>query len=94
MLASQVAFAVEFTHTTSRGAIGLSMVNIIGFNNSLSRLINSWTNMETSLGACARLRDFIRDTPEEDYSEDLPAPPKDWPSIGAIEMDSVTATYQ
>ncbi|OBT93873.2 hypothetical protein VE01_08497 [Pseudogymnoascus verrucosus] len=91
-----VAFAVEFTHTTSRGAIGLAMINIIGFNTSLSRLINSWTNLETSLGAAARLRDFLRDTPKEDkdYSGDLPSQPKDWPSLGGIELDNVTAKYQ
>ncbi|KAF8849622.1 putative multidrug resistance protein MDR [Acephala macrosclerotiorum] len=91
-----VAFAVEFTHTTSRGAIGLAMINIIGFNTSLSRLINSWTNLETSLGAAARLRDFLRDTPKEDkdYSGDLPSLPKDWPSLGDIELGNVSAKYQ
>lgn len=65
-----------------------------GLNNSLSKLINSWTNLETALGAAARLRDFLRDTPKKDYSEYLPAPPRDWPSMGAIELDAVTATYQ
>lgn len=70
------------------------MINIIGFNNSLSRMINSWTNIETSLGAVARLRDFVRDTPKEDSSPDLPDPPSDWPRSGAIELKSVTATYQ
>jgi ATP-binding cassette subfamily C (CFTR/MRP) protein 1 len=90
----QVAFAVEFTGTTSRGAIGLSMINIIGFNNSLSRLISSWTSLETSLGAAARLRDFLRDTPKEDNFENLPPPPTDWPSAGAVELKGVTATYQ
>jgi ATP-binding cassette subfamily C (CFTR/MRP) protein 1 len=96
IVVAQVAFAVEFTHTTSRGAIGLAMINIIGFNTSLSRLINSWTNLETSLGAAARLRDFLRDTPKEDkdYSGDLPSQPKDWPSLGGIELDNVTAKYQ
>ncbi|KAE9377881.1 putative ABC multidrug transporter [Stipitochalara longipes BDJ] len=88
-----VAFAVEFTDTTSRGAIGLSMINIIGFNNSFSRLISSWTSLETSLGAAARLRDFLRDTPKEDTFEKLSPPLSDWPSAGAVELKDVTATY-
>ncbi len=50
-----VASAVGFTSTTTRGAIGLAMINLIGFNNRLSRLISSWTNMGTSLGAITRL---------------------------------------
>jgi ATP-binding cassette subfamily C (CFTR/MRP) protein 1 len=91
---AQVAFAVEFTHTTSRRAIELAMINIIGFNTSLSRLVNSWINLDTSLGAAARLRDFVRDTQKKDRSEDLTAPPADWPLIGEVELQNVTAKYQ
>ncbi|KAH8887988.1 putative multidrug resistance protein MDR [Thozetella sp. PMI_491] len=89
-----VAIAVWFTNTTSRGAIGLAMVNLIYFNSSLSRLIHSWTNMETSLGAIARLRDFLQETPQEDHGISLAHPPEDWPSDGAIETKSLTSTYQ
>ncbi|KAF2995600.1 hypothetical protein E8E14_000809 [Neopestalotiopsis sp. 37M] len=87
-----VSFAVEFTSTTSRGAIGLAMVTLIGLNTSLSRVIDSWTSMETSLGAIARLRDFIQDTPQEDSSAQSP-PPKSWPSNGAIAIHGLTSTY-
>lgn len=89
-----VSFAVEFTSTTSHGAIGLSMVTLIGFNNSLSRVISSWTNMETSLGAIARLRDFIWDTPQEAAASQSSEPPKLWPLTGAIKINGLTSTYQ
>lgn len=89
-----VSFAVELTSTTSRGAVGLSMVTLIGFNDGLTRVISSWTTMETSLGAIARLRDFIRDTPQEDSVVQYSAPPKSWPSTGAIEINGLTSTYQ
>ncbi|KAK9420894.1 putative ABC transporter FUM19 [Seiridium unicorne] len=88
-----VSFAVDFTNTTSRGAIGLSMVTLIGFNNSLSRVISSWTNMETSLGAIARLRDFIQDTPREDSVAQFLEPSESWLSTGAIQINGLTATY-
>ncbi|ETS85549.1 hypothetical protein PFICI_03574 [Pestalotiopsis fici W106-1] len=88
-----VSFAVEFTTTTSSGAIGLAMVTLIGFNTSLSRVISSWTSMETSLGAIARLRDFIRDTPQEGSATESLEPPKSWPSTGAIKINNLTSTY-
>ncbi|KAK2021515.1 hypothetical protein LX32DRAFT_631562 [Colletotrichum zoysiae] len=91
-----VAFAVKSTNTTSGGAIGLSMLSLMGLNSSLSRLISSWTNLETSLGAIARLRDFVRDTPHEDgaNAQDLPPVPQGWPSSGAINLKSIDARYK
>ncbi|KAK1565943.1 P-loop containing nucleoside triphosphate hydrolase protein [Colletotrichum navitas] len=91
-----VTFAVKSTNTTSSGAIGLSMVSLMGLNSSLSRLISSWTNLETSLGAIARLRDFVRDTPHEDgaNAQNLPPVPQGWPSLGAINLKSIDARYK
>ncbi|KZL77916.1 ABC multidrug transporter [Colletotrichum tofieldiae] len=90
-----VAFAVKLTSTTSGGAIGLSMVSLMGLNSSLSRLISSWTNLETSLGAIARLRDFVRDTPQEDgvNAQNLHTLPEGWPALGAINIRSINARY-
>lgn len=72
------------------------MVNLISLNTSLSRLISAWTNLETSLGAIARLRDFIRDTPQEEdaKAEYLPTLPQGWPSAGAIDFKMLDATYK
>ncbi|KAK2756862.1 ABC multidrug transporter [Colletotrichum kahawae] len=77
-----VAFAVKLTNTTSGGAIGLSPC--------------SWTNLETSLGAIARLRDFVRDTPQEDgvNAQNLPSVPQGWPSSGAITFKNIDARYK
>lgn len=93
-----VAFAVEWTGTSSRGAIGLALLNLLGFNSSLSMLINSWTTLETSLGAIARLKDFVRDTPCEvdvaaetvDNQLDL----KNWPTAGEIIVQNLSASYR
>jgi ATP-binding cassette, subfamily C (CFTR/MRP), member 1 len=89
-----VAFAVLLRSTTSEGAIGLAMVNIINFNISLSSLINSWTQMETSLGAISRLKIFMTQTPKEDRESERQDPPPAWPTEGAIEMNDVVATYR
>ncbi|KAK1656272.1 P-loop containing nucleoside triphosphate hydrolase protein [Colletotrichum phormii] len=44
-----VGFALYFTNATTMGAIGLAMVNIINFNQTLGDFIEMWTMLETSL---------------------------------------------
>jgi ATP-binding cassette, subfamily C (CFTR/MRP), member 1 len=60
-----VALALRVVGATSQGAIGLAMVNLISFNVTLRYVIDSWTNLETSLGAIARLKWFMNSTPDE-----------------------------
>ncbi|GKT96370.1 LOW QUALITY PROTEIN: ABC transporter [Colletotrichum tofieldiae] len=88
-----VAFALHFSHTTTKGAIGLAMVNIINFNQTLGDFIEMWTMLETSLGAIARLKYFIEYTPREDRDCETDEPPAGWPANGTIELDNVTAAY-
>ncbi|KID94351.1 ABC transporter, transmembrane domain, type 1, partial [Metarhizium majus ARSEF 297] len=89
-----VIFAVMFPRTTSNGAIGLAMVNIISFEFTLSMLITQWTQLETSLGAITRLKWFIKNTPSENKPQENQEPPPGWPSRGLIELDNVTAAYK
>ncbi|KJZ73712.1 hypothetical protein HIM_06830 [Hirsutella minnesotensis 3608] len=74
---------VSFALTTgsSQAAIGLALVNIMTLSEALSQLIKSWIDLETSLGAIARLRTFQlpEKTPVEEDSfcvqdAQLPAP--------------------
>ncbi|KZL80273.1 abc transporter [Colletotrichum incanum] len=88
-----VAFALHFSNTTTKGAIGLAMVNIINFNQTLGEFIEMWTMLETSLGAIARLKYFIEYTPREDRDCETDEPPAGWPASGKIELDNVTAAY-
>ncbi|KAK4063525.1 uncharacterized protein Triagg1_9402 [Trichoderma aggressivum f. europaeum] len=88
-----VAFAVLMRHSTSEAAIGLAMVNVISFNNTLAFLINSWTNLESCLGAVARLRSFLKETPKEALEAERHDPPRGWPTRGDIEFINVTSSY-
>ncbi|KAF4779309.1 hypothetical protein HER10_EVM0002693 [Colletotrichum scovillei] len=88
-----VAFALYFTNATTMGAIGLAMVNIINFNQTLSDFIEMWTMLETSLGAIARLKYFVRYTPREDRDGEADEMPPAWPGSGKIEIENVTAAY-
>ncbi|VTT56482.1 unnamed protein product [Fusarium fujikuroi] len=86
-----VTIALRIPGTTSEGAIGLAMVNLLGLNLTLTTVIDQWTTLETSLGAIARLKSFISDTPNENKSGETEVP-DNWPG-GRIVFDEVTASY-
>ncbi|RKK67240.1 hypothetical protein BFJ69_g14663 [Fusarium oxysporum] len=86
-----VTIALRIPGTTSEGAIGLAMVNLLGLNLTLTTVIDQWTTLETSLGAIARLKSFISNTPNENKQDETKAP-DNWPG-GRIVFDGVTASY-
>jgi len=88
-----ITMAIQMKETTSAGAIGLAMVNVLGFNENLSEFILSWTSLETSLGAIARLRTFEAETPSEPIISQPREIPESWPSHGSIEFNDITALY-
>ncbi|RBR06336.1 hypothetical protein FVER53590_07622 [Fusarium verticillioides] len=86
-----VTIALRIPGTTSEGAIGLAMVNLLGLNMTLTTVIDQWTTLETSLGAIARLKSFISNTPNENKQGEVDTP-ENWPR-GRIMFDRVTASY-
>ncbi|KAF2197592.1 ABC transporter-like protein [Delitschia confertaspora ATCC 74209] len=89
-----VTFSVELRDSATAGAVGVALVNVLAFNENIAGLIVAWTNLETSLGAIARLRQFEKDTPTEllEGAKDQSIG-RTWPSGGAIEFTNVTAAY-
>ena len=76
------------------GALGAALINLLSMSGMLSHVISAWTEMETSIGAILRVRDFESSTPSENESPgNLEDPPVDWPLQGAIEFRDVNATY-
>lgn len=68
------------------------MVSIVNFSQTLSSFVNYWTNVETSLGAVARTRQYVAETPTESAGTGIVPP--DWPSNYSIEFKDVSASYQ
>ncbi|XWW93464.1 hypothetical protein V2A60_001397 [Cordyceps javanica] len=90
-----ITFAVKFRSTTSQAAIGLALVNLTTFSQSLSKMITWWISLETAFGAIARVKSFVVTTPSEESVPDN-LDDKDlqsWPEHGAIELDHVSSTY-
>ncbi|KAK6390405.1 hypothetical protein LTR65_005528 [Meristemomyces frigidus] len=88
-----VAVVVTWKEKFTGGSVGVSLVMIVGFNESLTRLITNWTDMESSIGAAARVKRFNADTPSEISLSRRTEPPSEWPRFGSLEFNHVVASY-
>jgi ATP-binding cassette subfamily C (CFTR/MRP) protein 1 len=89
-----MTMAVELRSSTSPEALGLSLNNVLTFNQTLALLMQFWTQLEISLGAIRRTREFEATTPCEPKTAvvaDLPS--STWPDHGAIEFRGLSAGY-
>lgn len=95
--------AVVFRGSTTGGQIGVALNVILVANSTLLKLVESWTDLEISLGAVARLKEVDTTTPAEEEQrpqqggaqrhDDDQAPTRHWPSAGTIEFNDVSASY-
>ncbi|EXF81101.1 hypothetical protein CFIO01_08197 [Colletotrichum fioriniae PJ7] len=77
----------------SSGFTGASLVTLMSFGDTLTTSVQSYTMLETSIGAVARLKTFSDTvTPETGPDEDV-IPKESWPEKGAIEIKAVSASY-
>lgn len=58
------------------------------------RLIQSWTRLESSIGAVSRVRRFVEDTESEDVGSMPISKPPNWPQAGLVNISNFTATYE
>lgn len=85
-----IAFNIELS--TTAGGIALSLVTLIQFSEILTLFVRDWTQLETSLGAIARLRHLFANTPQESDINGGVGPY--WPQHGHVVMDNVVAKYR
>lgn len=77
----------------SSGFTGASLVTLMTFGDVLNYIIRWFTQLETSIGAVTRLKNFSQNiTPESLDGEDV-IPPREWPTRGAIQISRVSASY-
>ncbi|EMC91438.1 hypothetical protein BAUCODRAFT_39613 [Baudoinia panamericana UAMH 10762] len=88
-----VSLAITLRNTSSAGSIGVSLLNVLSFNQNLAYLITAWTSLETCLGAVARCKNFESSTTPEDKPEEDQTPPVTWPQRGALVYANVSASY-
>lgn len=91
-----MVLVVKLRNIINPGFVGLALVNVNGFNLSLTELVKQWTLLETSMGAISRVKSFV----EETSTEHLPAEnvhiesTTTWPSEGQIVIQDVWAGYK
>lgn len=91
---------VKLRSEVGAGYVGLAILNVITFSQSLSQILRNWATLETSIGAIARIRDFVTHTASENKpDENVGRETTDlglssWPSEGAIEFQNVYASYK
>jgi ABC-type multidrug transport system fused ATPase/permease subunit len=89
-----VAVVVTWHDSFSAGSIGVSLTVVIGFSETLARLIDSWTKLESSVGAVRRVKQFVTETEPEEEKDKKGDAPTAWPPEGAVKFDGVTASYR
>ncbi|KAF4552927.1 ABC transporter-like protein 4 [Elsinoe fawcettii] len=89
-----VGVAVGLRNNASPGFTGVSLTQIISFTSALKLLIMFWTQLETSIGAVTRIRQFEEQTPSEHLPLENFEPPESWPEVGTLEMHAVSAQYK
>ncbi|KAF4774111.1 ABC transporter [Colletotrichum scovillei] len=87
-----VSTVVTWHDKFSASSVGVSLIMVIGFSEVLARLIQTWTKLESSIGAVARVRRFVSET-ETETSVGKTSLSSEWPPSGAISFSDVSASY-
>lgn len=73
------------------GLLGVALTSVSSFGATMSQVIIFWTELETSLGAITRIRQYTSETPREKEGTD--EPPPQWPSRGAVSISQLSAKF-
>jgi ABC-type multidrug transport system fused ATPase/permease subunit len=89
-----IVLVVTLRGTLSSGFVGVALLNVILFSQSIKLLITFWTNLETHIGSIARIKTFTTHAATEDLPFEIQSPPPTWPARGSIDFTGVSAAYR
>jgi ATP-binding cassette subfamily C (CFTR/MRP) protein 1 len=89
-----VSLAIAFKASMTGGQIGMALNVILVISSTLVRLLESWTQLETSIGAISRIKTLEETLLPEDKESEGSEPYPEWPDKGAIEFQEVVASYK
>lgn len=89
-----VAFAICFREGVTGAQVGIALNVMLVANSTLLKLVESWTALETSLGAVARLKALEGTISSEKGKAWAFQPRLDWPSEGRLAITDITASYR
>lgn len=88
------AVSINLRGHVSAGFAGVALYNIMTLSAAMKAAVTVWTVLETSIGAVARVKSFEETTPSENKPEESEHAPESWPSLGALELRGVSASYR
>lgn len=88
-----IVITVTLREQIGAGYMAIALVNIVAFGATMKALIQSWVTMEISIGAVARIKNFVADTKLEEDRDTPHSPPHGWPSKGHVEIQNLDASY-
>lgn len=88
-----VTVVIIWKHKFSAGNIGISLVSVMTFSSVLMRMIKTWTMMESSIGAVARVKRFVAETESEEKSDRETRAAENWPFQGNVEFKDLIAAH-
>lgn len=74
--------------------IGVALNLVMLANTTLIALVGSFTNLEISLGAVARLKSVDEYTAKEDLPQETIIPDEHWPAHGDLVLKNVSSGYK
>ncbi|KAH1363877.1 hypothetical protein KXX63_005425 [Aspergillus fumigatus] len=89
-----IVLVVTLRGTISAGDVGVALLNVILFSQSIKLLVTFWTNLETHIGSIVRIRSFTETVSSENLPTEKDDVPPNWPWGGDIEFKSVSAEYR
>lgn len=100
LIVGLVALAVtclstQLVSSSRAGLVGAGLVSLMTFGELACATVRSWVQLETSLGAVKRLKDFevAANGNKDERSDDELDPPADWPRTGSIHISGATSSY-
>ncbi|KAL7915178.1 P-loop containing nucleoside triphosphate hydrolase protein [Trichoderma velutinum] len=88
-----VVFAVVLRGKLNPSLLGVALVNMMNLGLNLKGIILAWSQLETSLGAVTRIKNFEESTPSELLPEENYTPPEEWPAQGSLEFVDLSVQY-
>ncbi|KAK7428333.1 hypothetical protein QQZ08_005230 [Neonectria magnoliae] len=93
MLLATIIVTLATQLRTDSGFTGATLLTLMTFGDMLATIVQSYTTLETSIGAVARLKTFSSSTePESQPDVDVILDDK-WPQRGLIEIEDVSVSY-
>jgi ATP-binding cassette subfamily C (CFTR/MRP) protein 1 len=89
-----IVLVVALKGKLSAGYVGVAMLNVVLFSQSIKLLISFWTQLETHIGSVARIKNFTTETVAEDQETEDHIPALNWPSEGKVEFNDITAYHR